>query len=169
MKRTRIRAGSCAVGVAALVALGLGSEAGAHASASSSGATCHADVIMGVLPTCARAGFSDPRPRMPYVLGRGGKIAGILFGNPLRAPAPPTGRANKILWVARTPPQSRSDLRINAQRMIGSDAVGAPVSRRVSNGPGPSIIDVPAPGCWRLTLRWSGRLDTLDLRYIPSG
>jgi hypothetical protein len=168
MKRTSLGSGLCAVGVAALVALGLGSAAGARISASSNGAACHAAVITGVLPTWARTGFSDPRPRMPYVVGRGGKIAGILFGNPLRAPAPSTGRANKILWVARIPPRSQSDLRISAQRMIGSGSVGAPVGRRVSSGPGPSIIDVPAPGCWRLTLRWSGRIDTLDLQYVAT-
>jgi len=34
-----------------------------------------------------------------------------------------------------------------------------------SGGPGPSIVDVPAPGCWRLTLSWSARRDSLDLQY----
>jgi hypothetical protein len=34
------------------------------------------------------------------------------------------------------------------------------------DGTGPSIIDVPAAGCWRLTFSWSGRRDTLDLNYL---
>jgi hypothetical protein len=50
--------------------------------------------------------------------------------------------------------------------MTGSKRLGAPVVRRVTGSPGPSIIDLPAAGCWRLTLRWSGRVDTLDLRYV---
>ena len=58
-----------------------------------------------------------------------------------------------------------SDLRIRAQRMQGAQPIGPVVIRTVIGGPGPSIIDLPAPGCWRLALRWSGRTDTLDLRY----
>jgi hypothetical protein len=40
-------------------------------------------------------------------------------------------------------------------------------SREVAGGPGPSIIDVPQPGCWHLTLGWSGHTDTMDLEYAP--
>jgi hypothetical protein len=49
--------------------------------------------------------------------------------------------------------------------MNESSPVGAPVTRKVSGGPGPSIVNLPSPGCWRLTLRWSGRADSLDLSY----
>lgn len=59
-----------------------------------------------------------------------------------------------------------SDLRISAQRMKGSHRVGRPVVRVVRGGPGPSYVNLPAPGCWRLTLRWSGRSDQLDLDYV---
>ena len=34
----------------------------------------------------ARSGFSDPRPRMPYVVGDDGAIAAILFAQPLTTP-----------------------------------------------------------------------------------
>ena len=30
-----------------------------------------------------------------------------------------------------------------------------------------SIVDVPAPGCWTLDLRWADRTDTLRLNYQP--
>ena len=40
--------------------------------------------------------------------------------------------------------------------------------RTVAGGPGPSIINLPASGCWRLTLRWSGRADSLDLAYAAN-
>jgi hypothetical protein len=118
---------------------------------------------MGVLPMWARGGFSDPNPRIPHVLGRSQRIVAILFGYPLLSP-PSARRKNKILWVARRTPNA-SALRISAQRMSGSSTVGAPVTRKVSGGPGPSIVNLPSPGCWRLTLRWSGRMDTLDLSY----
>jgi hypothetical protein len=125
---------------------------------------CQTQVDAGVLPAWARAGFSSPKPRIPHVLGARGHIVAILFGYPLRSP-PAQDRNNKILWVARVVPPGRSDLRIAAQRWDAGRPIGAPVTRRVDPGPGPSIVDLPAAGCWRLTLRWAGRIDTLDLDY----
>jgi hypothetical protein len=29
----------------------------------------------------------------------------------------------------------------------------------------PSYVNVPKAGCWRLTLRWAGHEDSIDLRY----
>jgi len=98
------------------------------------------------------------------VLGRSQRIVGILFGYPLLSP-PRAGRNNKILWVAHKTPDA-SALLIRAQRMNGTSPVGRLVMRNVSGGPGPSIINLPSSGCWRLTLRWSGRIDSLDLRYL---
>ena len=129
---------------------------------------CKSHVLRGVLPVWARGGFSNPKPRMPHVLSTAGKLTAILWADPLLSP-PPKDHSNKILWVS--PTNSGSDLRISAQRMIRSTQVGSPVARKVIGGPGPSIIDLPAPGCWRLTLRWSDQLDTLDLMYAanPNG
>jgi hypothetical protein len=121
-------------------------------------ASCHVD--RGVLPAWARTGFSEKEPKMPHVVGDNGRIAAIIFGDPLVAP-PAKDRSNKILWVSREPQQPGSDLRIRA--VDGSRVV----ERVVKGGPGPSIVDLPA-GCWQLTLTWSGRTDTLGLRYDDS-
>ena len=43
----------------------------------------------------------------------------------------------------------------------------APVAIEVPAGPGPSIVDLPAPGCWHLDLRWPGGADSVSLRYEP--
>jgi hypothetical protein len=102
---------------------------------------------------------------MPYELGRNGRIAALVFGYPLWSP-PEKDRANKILWVERHAVQRPTALWIRAQRMSGTRAVGRAVTRVVAHGPGPSIINLPAAGCWRLSLTWSGRSDTLDLRYL---
>jgi hypothetical protein len=136
----------------------------APAGASPSTPACHSVVRQGVVPTWARTGFSDPRPRLPHVLGRSGEIAALVFGYPLRSP-PAKDRGNKILWVSRRELKPLSDLRIHAQRMDGRRRAGRAVTRVVVGGPGPSGINLPAPGCWRLTLRWSGRTDELDLQY----
>jgi hypothetical protein len=137
-------------------------------AADTGGRPCRATVDHGVLPTWARDGFSEKQPRMAHVVGRSGRIAALVFGEPLQSP-PGTTRNNKILWVSRADTVSMSDLRIHAQRMRGSEPIGKAVARTVAGGPGPSIIDLPGTGCWRLTLSWSGRTDTLDLQYAATG
>jgi hypothetical protein len=129
---------------------------------------CAQTISNGVLPDWARDGFSDNAPSMPHTVGRMGWIAALLFAQPLLAP-PGRTYNNKILWVARKPLTKPSDLRITAQRMVGARPVGAPVLRRVQGGPGPSIVDLPRPGCWRFTLRWARSVDELDLVYVPRG
>jgi hypothetical protein len=126
--------------------------------------TCHEQVRHDALPTWARAGFSPPTQRIPHILGTDGEIAAILFADPLRSPPPPDHR-NKILWVSRASTRPGSALRITAQHTDGRRPVGPPVTRTVRGGPGPSIVDLPSPGCWALTLRWSGHVDHLDLEY----
>jgi hypothetical protein len=101
---------------------------------------------------------------MPYVLGKAGAIAAIQWADPLVSP-PSAHYNNKILWVSRRPQIPGSDLQITAQKLAGKTLVGPLVHRAVTGGPGPSIINLPSAGCWRLKLRWSGRSDTLDLRY----
>jgi hypothetical protein len=154
----------------ALVALASGcTEATAPAPAPAP--PCSSAVRRDVLPEWARTGFSDPSPSgIPYVLGDRGSILGVIFGYPLTAPPASSGRANKILWVADpaapgASPDSAApnDLRIDA-RLTGSTEV---VHRTVPGGPGPSVVDLPRPGCWQLTLTWPGHTDTLDLRYEP--
>jgi hypothetical protein len=127
---------------------------------------CGPAVDSGVLPTWARGGFSDRHPKIPHIVGRGGRIVAILFTQPLLSP-PRAGRTNKILWAARDA-ATAADLRITAQRMNGNRSVGDPVHRLVRGGPGPSIVDMPSAGCWRLSLRWANRADSLDLVYRTS-
>jgi hypothetical protein len=134
------------------------------AGAQSDSSRCHSEVARAVLPVWARAGFSGTRPRIAHVVGRSGQIAAIVFGYPLRSP-PARGRNNKILWVSRTQPKTIAPFWIRAQRMDGALTIGAPVRHIVPTGPGPSIVDVPEAGCWRLTLSWSGRKDSVDLAY----
>jgi hypothetical protein len=71
-------------------------------------------------------------------------------------------RNNKILWVSRLSQQLPAPLVIRATL----NGTGRTVTREVIGGPGPSIIDLPAPGCWTFDLNWSGHHDELDLRYV---
>jgi hypothetical protein len=115
-----------------------------------------------------RAGFSGPNPRVPYALGSRGAIGAVIFGWPLRSPPLPN-RNNKILWVPRHLSKTLAAFWIRLQLMNGNQPVGAPIRKIIRGGPGPSIVDVPTAGCWRLTFTWSGRRDTMDLDYTSPG
>jgi hypothetical protein len=150
--------------VLAIAVVGCGSANASQPPASVAATACTPVVDRGVLPDWARSGFSDPQPVAPHAVGRAGEIAAILFGDPLSSP-PSTSHTNKILWVARQSFGSAPTLKITAQRMNGVAAVGASVESSVDGGPGPSIVDLPDPGCWRLTLDWGDRTDSIDLAY----
>jgi hypothetical protein len=102
---------------------------------------------------------------MPYVMGSQGNIVAILWAddNPLRVPPLPD-RSNKILWVSRPGQQAAATLWIRA----ALNGAGPTVTRQVTGGPGPSIIDLPTAGCWSVSLSWSGHQDHLELRYVAS-
>ena len=97
---------------------------------------------------------------MPHVVGAAGNIAAILWAarNALHAPALPN-RRNKILWVSRL---SSGPMTIRAT--LADSPRTATVN--LPTGPGPSYVDMPAPGCWTLHLSWSGHTDQLSLRYV---
>ncbi|GAA1477104.1 hypothetical protein GCM10009623_15500 [Nocardioides aestuarii] len=165
-RRRWVAAGSavCTAGVvAALLPVALGPDETGRAPASPADPTtagsCVSPVPSGLLPAWARAGFSSPRPRIPHVVGDDGGIAAILFAQPLTSP-PSDDHNNKVLWVSRETGDG-SPLRITATLDDGSRRV----SRVVEGGPGPSYLDLPEPGCWRLALRWGDEEDSLSLAY----
>jgi hypothetical protein len=93
----------------------------------------------------ARNGFGGDGSSFRHVEGLRGTVIGVVFGYPLTSP-PRQSRKNKILWVAHEP--QAGPLHIRAQL----DGVGTIVNREIGFGGGQSIIDLPRPGCWRLTL-----------------
>jgi hypothetical protein len=112
------------------------------------------------LPVWARSGFTPPDIAVPHVTAAAGNIVAILWStrNALHAPALPN-RRNKILWVSRL---SSGPMTIRAT--LADSTRTATVD--LPNGPGPSYIDMPAPGCWTLHLSWAGHTDQLSLRYV---
>jgi len=131
-------------------------------------ADCLARRINGPLPVWARGGFHPPGMPIGHVLGVRGDIVAILWGGPntsLYAP-PRQDQNNKILWVARRPlpVMSLAPLTIRAT-LNGTHLVA---SRELPYGPGPSYVNLPAPGCWTLNLSWAGHHDQVDLWYTAS-
>lgn len=100
---------------------------------------------------------------MPYVLGDNGDIVAILWAahDPLVVP-PVADQNNKILWVPRVSSPVGAPLEIQATL----NGTGETATRTVDGGPGPSIIDLPSPGCWSIDLTWGDHHDHLELEYV---
>ncbi|MEU7780776.1 hypothetical protein [Micromonospora parva] len=162
---TATTSGGSAAPAATTAATASATTATTTAATTASAATgCGSRVETGPLPDWADAGFRGDA-RVPHVFGAKGGIVAVLFAHPLRQ-VRDDGSNNKILWVARAAttspdPVAPATLVITA-RLDGTDTQ---VIREVRGGPGPSIIDLPQAGCWRLDLSWSGHTDTMDLVY----
>ena len=130
----------------------------------SSELSCASLVAPSPLPVWAREGFSPPETAVPHVLGEKGTILGVVFGQPLRGPNV-AGHGNKVLWVAK--PMKGVGSAASAALTIRASLNGSDTSvvRVLSGGPGPSLVDMPKPGCWTFNLTWSGHSDRLALRY----
>lgn len=142
------------------------SAAVAQSSAAVAGAGvagCSGQPPVSPLPVWARSGFSPADQAMPHVLGEAGNIVAILWAprDALHSPPLPD-RHNKILWVSRLPLVGADPLVIRAT-LAGSTRTATVT---VPGGPGPSYVDLPAPGCWTMQLSWSGHTDELQLRYV---
>lgn len=138
-------------------------SAGPAQPGTASSSACAAQPPIGPLPAWARTGFSPPDMAMPHVLGESGNIVAILWAARDALHAPPLqDRNNKILWVSRLPLSQPTPLVIDAT--LAGTARTATLT--LPQGPGPSIVDLPAPGCWTLRLSWSGHTDELHLRYV---
>jgi hypothetical protein len=100
---------------------------------------------------------------LPYVIARPPIAGGYLFVFPLQSGA---HAPNKILWAMGFP-RDGSDLVISAHPLTASKPVITETLRDDSS-PGeiyPDGLEVPAAGCWQLTLSWSGHHALLDLTY----
>jgi len=138
-------------------------QAGAARAGALTSNGCAGQPPVSPLPVWARSGFYPADRAMPHVLGEAGTIVAILWASRDALHSPPLqDRSNKILWVSRIPLTGPDPLVITAT-LAGSTRT-ATVS--VPGGPGPSIIDLPTPGCWTLHLSWSGHTDELKLRYV---
>ena len=109
-----------------------------------SGAPCRSRALCRTGPGPASAPRT-PGFRWPTAIV--GLMLAILFGTPLTAP-PAADHNNKILWVAKV--GAEGAFSIDA-RLEGSDRR---FQREIGPAPGPSIVDLPAAGCWHLELRW---------------
>ncbi len=179
-QRRRRRNGTLATIVAVLVVatylldtypLDNSKQASARQGVAAAVAGCGATKIAhGPIPAWTAPAFgasSSRTPPWPHAVSEHGNVVAVVFGYPLRA-GRPTNPANKVLWIMRLP-RNGSPLRITARPLHAN----APLVRIVApadSSPGeiyPSYVNVPSAGCWRLSLRWAGHTDSIDLPYRP--
>lgn len=122
-----------------------------------------------VPPMWAQDGWSvakgTPWP-VPWAFGTGDDAVAFVFANELVAGPSPrvNGSQNKILWLARDSPTG-SGVQVEGRPLGQSQPV-------VTIAGGPSITDVPTPGCWTFRLSWgsSGQnSSTINLAVLPHG
>jgi hypothetical protein len=116
-------------------------------------------------PAWAQGGFTHPKGTpwaVPWALGTPGDAIAHVFATQLVAGGRrPDGTANKVLWVVRDYPSF-----VVEGRPLGQTQ---PV---VTIPGGPSIVDVPAPGCWTFQLSWGSlprHISTINLEVLPAG
>ncbi|MGC1212933.1 MAG: hypothetical protein WA890_16900 [Micromonospora sp.] len=134
--------------------------AGAAASPVPESTPCRSTVTRDALPTWARGGFKNDGSGTPHVLSERGDLIAVLFEYPPVSRSDPQ-EGTKILWKSRLPQEPMQPLRIEAT-LAGTTT---PVVREVPQGPGPSYVQLPRPGCWRLVLSWSGHQDRMTLQF----
>ena len=121
-------------------------------------------------PAWAQSGWTHqnvtPWP-VPWVLGTFGNAVAYLFATELVAGggARVDGSSNKVLWVVKDSPTAA--IAVVARPFGLADPV---VVIKVAGGP--SIVEVPSPGCWTFKLSWSASGDhssTINLEVLPTG
>jgi hypothetical protein len=113
---------------------------------------------------------SSPGLAIPYALASGRAAAAFFFAPSLRA-GHPTNPANKVLWVVRYP-RDGSPLQVVARHADDRHPQTVRLSFPDNSWPGqiyPSYVDLPTPGCWALTLRWSTHTAAIDVQVLPRG
>jgi hypothetical protein len=113
----------------------------------------------------AMSGFTgDPGP---YVVSAEANVVGILMGYPFHA-GTSSNPTSKILWIVREP-RNGQQLKVDGHP-VGATTPTGHADAADDSSPGeiyPSIVDMPTPGCWHLTLTWDGNTATVDLPYGP--
>lgn len=117
-------------------------------------------------PVWAQGGWNVVKGQpwgVPWALGTGGQAVAYLFARQLVAGSSPRvdGTNNKVLWVAKGNP---SNFAVEGIPPGGTRAA-------VTVNGGPSIVDVPASGCWKFLLTWGSAeaSSTVNLEVLPAG
>lgn len=122
-----------------------------------------------VPPVWAQGGWSVAKGAAwpaPWAFGTHDDTVAYLFATQMLAGVSPRvdGSQNKVLWEARDSP-SGGNVLVEGRPLGKSEPL-------VTIAGGPSITDVPLPGCWTFRLSWGangGQSSTINLEVLPAG
>ncbi|MGC9974946.1 MAG: hypothetical protein ABSC36_06125 [Gaiellaceae bacterium] len=78
----------------------------------------------------------------------------------------PDGRMSmKILWEIRNQHVSEASMRVKGRRLDGKGSFSDILAGK---GQFPSIIDIPTPGCWQLTLKGAGATGSVTMIAVAA-
>jgi hypothetical protein len=142
----------------------------AHAGVSAVVTCVPAPIHGGRPPAWTAAAWSDSSPgfTVPYALASGDAAGAFFFAPRLRA-GHPENPSNKVLWIVRYP-RNGHPLMITARPSTDPSEV-VRISRPADSSPGeiyPSEVDLPRPGCWRLSLAWGSHRAYIDVQVYRS-
>ncbi|NUP47424.1 MAG: hypothetical protein HOW97_08925, partial [Catenulispora sp.] len=118
---------------------------------------CMAAGTVNSTPPPAWTAAARPPAGMRWVAGEHGLVVGMLFADPLKS-----AQDNKILWIVKLP-RDGAPLQMRAT-LFGTRDSFALTPVPPDSGPGeiyPSMVPVPTPGCWILTMAWNGHQDSV--------
>jgi hypothetical protein len=165
-----VRQGALLLAAWALLVAGCGDDRAARvrpeagtAAAKAVDAACRPDEVQTGAPPRWTAAAALPT-EMPFALARGEQLAAFFFTHPLHVTR--VREHNKVQWVLARP-TGGEPLEITATRPRTGTV-------RAKTDPGlggngqiqRSALDFPAPGCWRLTLRWGAERATRDVNVV---
>lgn len=120
-------------------------------------------------PAWAQGGWThakgEPWP-VPWAFGTPSDTVAYLFAKQLVAGEGPRvdGSQNKVLWEAKDRPSG-------ANVLVDGHPLGK-LQPVVTIAGGPSVTDVPTPGCWTFRLSWAANgqhSSTINLEVLPAG
>lgn len=120
-------------------------------------------------PVWAQGGWSVAKGTswpVPWAFGTDNATVAYVFANQLVAGGSPRrdGSQNKVLWEAKDSP-SGANVVVEGYPLGKSQPV-------VTIAGGPSITDVPTPGCWTFRLSWGPNgqnSSSMNLEVLPKG
>jgi hypothetical protein len=118
-------------------------------------------------PVWAQDGWAKLTPwPVPWAFGTNNDTVAYLFATQLVAGVSPRvdGSQNKVLWEAKASP-SGANVKVEGHPLGQSQPL-------VTIAGGPSITDVPTPGCWTFRLSWNvngEHSSSINLEVLPAG
>jgi len=114
-------------------------------------------------PAWAQGGWTNTKGTpwsVPWAIAVPGDAVAFVFATELVAGSSPRadGSQNKILWVVKNP----SDF------VVEGRPLGQPQPVVTVDG-GPSIVDVPTPGCWTFQVLRGKQSSVINLQVLPVG